>query len=428
MFLVRLSDHRSSATRPKRAIASLVLGSTGLPGEPRFWAAVGLSTCSVLAGASIAPGLVEIAYGIGASGAEWPKLLVSLPALAVPLGAFGYTRIAGRASPRQAARLAILIFAAFGVLGALVNAPAFMLGARFIQGLSIAPLMIIALNMLSGLDDVRGNMALQSVLMTSATVAILLVSGAVSQIAWQLPFALNLLPLVLLPTLIRHVPAERPVEKESKDSAEREGSGAKVHVFVSALILAFLAMACFYAIPTQAADFLNRSGYWGTGIPAALIVCSVLGAAIGGAALRHVGAGLGAGQALTLAFLVISVGHLQIGLGTVLPLMFVGAAIVGLGFGIAFPTLNHWAMTCGTAGLSANAAAAAITAAFHIGQFLSPLLALAAAGTDANPGKVFFPYLLLAVFAAVLAALRAGWLNVSGKIDGEGGEELPKAA
>ncbi|MFV0386827.1 MFS transporter [Paracoccus sp. (in: a-proteobacteria)] len=363
-----------------------------------LWLAVGLSACAVLAGSSLAPALVAISRAMGADDALWPRLLVSLPALGVPFGAVLYTRLASPAMDRVILLAALSAYAVSGVLGAFVPQPGVMLTARFAQGLTIAPLMLIALRILAAGQEPQRNMALQSTMMTAVTVVVLLASGAMAAIDWHLPFLLNLLPLALIPAVRVLVAGGQPAAvmrpaPASQQAATQAGAGA----FLVGLLLAFLAMATFFAIPTQMPGALVRGGYEGSGLAALVIVAGVLAASAGGLVLRRMQAALAPSLMLRFAWGCGAVGFLQLSYGANMPLIFSGAALVGFGFGITFPVLNHWAAT-GAFGMSRPKAMGMITAAFHLGQFAAPLLGAAALRGGDGQG-IFMPYLALAAFA-----------------------------
>ncbi|MFV0334850.1 MAG: MFS transporter [Tropicimonas sp.] len=396
MFLLTLPRQRRGLPfRPEP-----VLRRAGLPGDPRFWLAIGLSACSVLAGSSLAPALVGIARGIGAGDALWPRLLVSLPALGVPLGALAFARFGHPGRDRAVLIAALYLYAACGVLGAVVTVAPVMLAARFLQGLTIAPLMLIALRMLGQGPAARGNMALQSTLMTASTVVVLLLAAGLAGVNWRLPFALNLLPLALVPAVRRlhATPTAAPAPAEPDPAPDRERDEPRL---LPGMILAFLGMGTFFAIPTHAAPVLARMGHDNAGLAAGVIVASVVAASLGGLMVRRAGDGLRPGTALSLGYGCITLGFFQLAMGVTLPLVFSGAALVGLGFGTVFPTLNHWAARGSFAG-SRRRIMAMLTAAFHVGQFMAPLFGAAALMRDA-PAAVFLPYAILGFYGLRLA-------------------------
>lgn len=393
-----------------------LLARAGLPTEGLFWLAIGLSACSVLAGASLAPGLVEIARALGAEGAVWPRLLVSLPALGVPLGALAFTRFGAGLPERAVLLFAVLLYAAAGAAGALLGMPGPMLALRMLQGMTIAPMMLIALRWLGAGQDPRGALALQSVLMTGSTVVVLLASGLMAGIDWRLPFALNLAPLALIPAILTLAPAgaARPAATATTAAAPAEPAPApepQAGAYLPGLILAFVAMASFFAVPTQIAGALGALGAASAPRAAFLIILSVTAAALSGIALRRADMPRQTSVLVIAGFAAQALGFWQLALGGSVWMAMSGAALVGAGFGAIFPTLNHWAMA-GRFGMGPGRAIAGITAAFHVGQFAAPLLGAAALRADGGMA-VFVPYLLLALFGAGLARAEAARLDAA---------------
>lgn len=404
MFLISLNRRGSGRAGQWRQALHARAAESLVSQQARalFWLAIGLSTCAVLAGASLAPSLVAISAGLGVQDALWPRLLVSLPALGVPLGAALYSRFGRPEMDRTVLIASLVAYAICGAIGVLFPAAPAMLILRLLQGVTIAPLMLIALRILFAGADPRGDMALQSTMMTAATVVVLLASGIAGAIDWHLPFALNLLPLLLIPAVQALVPAGQPAASPARAGdvtipAAPEGTSG---VFIAGLMLAFLAMAAFFAIPTQLPAALAAAGLGGSGLAAIGIMVSVVAASLSGIAVRRVGARATPAAILLLTWGLVMTGFFQLTNASGLALALSGAMLVGLGFGAIFPVLNHWAIT-GAFGIARARAMALMTAAFHLGQFSAPLLG-AAALRQPGAWSVFVPYLVLATGALAL--------------------------
>lgn len=389
-------------TVPLRSLLARA-GAAVRPGDPVLATAAALSVASVLAGSSLAPGLGVLAQAFAADpGALWLRLLVSIPALGVPVGvALTGTLWRRVGDARAVAMVALWAYASCGAASALGLAPWAMLALRFLQGVALGPVMLTALRLLmqGGGASLPGRLAVQSITMTGATLLILPLAAVASGISWRLPFLLNLLPLVLVPA-IAALPATAfaAVAPPPHDAPPRFTRHAPM---LPGLLLAGGAMAVFFAVPTQIAGYLAGHGMASPLVAAALISLSVLSAALAGAALRNrTGAPLPVSTAVGGGFLALALGTFQLAFAAALPPMLLGVILIGAGFGLLFPMLNHWAIANSPAGGTARATAA-ITAAFHVGQFAAPVIGSAAIRPTA-PGMVFLPYMMLALGAVVL--------------------------
>ena len=388
---------RSPLSRAQRAIR---------PGDPVLAVAAALSVASVLAGASLAPGLAGLEVALGAEpGALWVRLLVSTPALGVPFGAMLGAILARRlGDPRRLLMAALWGYAICGAAGALGLALAPMLALRFVQGVALGPVMLAALALLrhAPADEMPRRLAAQSMVMTAATLLILPVAAMASGLSWRLPFLMNLAPLLLLPAV-----ASLPLAAfgAKAGAAPADTAPADPGRLLPGLLLAGAAMAVFFAVPTQMAGYLAGHGIAGALPAAGLIALSVLAAALAGAALRRASISPTAGPApfplVVAGFAAMSLGAFQLAFAAGVPPMALGVLLIGGGFGVLFPALNHWALS-GMAGIAATRAGAAVTAAFHVGQFGAPILGSAAL-TPGSPNRVFLPYLICGLAALTLA-------------------------
>lgn len=418
MYLVRVSPSRRPW--PKLADRFPRLG------DRLFVAALALSVCSVLAGASLAPGVARLAEALGAADSLWVRLLVSIPALGVPVGALLFARLSAPGRDRLILQGSIAVFAFCGALGALEPGAGAMLAARFLQGVAIGPIMLTALRLLNAGADPRADLGAQAGVMTGSTVLILILGGAAGALAWQAPFLLNLAPLALLPVVAGLSDAELAARRPASAPASAPAAAPSA-LLPTAALLAFLAMACFYAVPARMADFLLLQGVTNPLAVSGAIIVAVLAAAAGGLAYRRYGAS--APATLTLAFAAMFVGGFQVAHATSMPALGLGAALIGLGFGAAFPALNH-AAGSGALGSAPEKASAIIVAAFHVGQFASPVASAGGAGVAAQLGgqALFLPYAALALGGLALIVANRRDLARMGARDAASGSDGATAA
>jgi len=395
MLLIRVN------TRRHKVGSQSVWKRFGFPEDDAFLVAVLISTCAVLAGAALAPGLVHLQQALGNEHRILARLVITIPALGVPVGALLFGALLPAAKHKIVLLTMLAVFALTGAAGVIIHAYGPLLVLRFLQGASIGPIMVIAMRLLARGDNPQSNMALQSMVMTGATVGILLIGGVASALAWWLPFLMQLAPLFFIPMVSRlpenvFIPVQRP-----RQEGLARPQAPLVFNMVVAVCLAFLAMVAFYALPVLIPSYLYGLGFGHPLAAAGMIVVSVIAAAVGSFAFRKFAAIVPRLAVLALAYFAVFSGFMYLTYVSQWPPMVLGVALVGFGFGLIFPVLNHW-VTTSDMGIEKTKAIAMVTAAFQMGQFFAPIAGVPAFEHAMDSGAIFLPYGVLAVFGLSL--------------------------
>lgn len=366
-----------------------------------------VSALTVMAGAVLAPALPSLAFAYRAVDAQgvWVRLLLTLPGLAVALGA----PVAGWLCDRYGRRGPLLVgLLGYGLAGGsgLVLEPLWaLLLSRILLGLTVALVMTAATSIITDAWSASERpriLGLQGATMALGGVVFLLLGGLLAAWWWRGPFAVYLLALPLcLPALLLGLPL-RP--------APQVGQRPQFLRILPVLILAFLAMAAFYLIPVQV-PFLIESILGGGPTAAGMVIAggSLASALTAALVLRPLLARIGPPRTAALALAAIGSGLALIGLihhqwwGLI-----GGVLVVGLGGGLSMPLGATW-ISRQVPASARGRALGALTAAVFLGQFASPLLV--APFLSWGPAAGFW---VIATMCAVVALWMAMWCPANG--------------
>ncbi|MBD1822929.1 MFS transporter [Cyanobacteria bacterium FACHB-DQ100] len=337
------------------------------------------STLTVMAGATIAPSLPTMqSYFSGTPNVEfWVRLVLTMPALFIVIG----SPIAGQLVD-TIGRKSLLIGAAFlyglaGSSGFVLNSLFAILVGRALLGLAVAGVMVSATTLIADYyqGDERANfMGLQAAFMGLGGVLFLTVGGFIADVNWRLPFLIYLFSWVLLPAIVLLL-FEPTRNKPSEDTPSQTGSRATLPIRLLAFIYsaALLMQIIFYLIPVQLPFYLQqlaRASATQSGLAIALAtLLSAIASMNYGKLKRH----LSFIKILAIAFLLMGLGYIGLGLVNSYELVLLVLIPTGLGLGLLMPNLTVWTSTEAPDSLRGRALGG-LTTFFFLGQFLSPVV------------------------------------------------------
>lgn len=361
---------------------------------------LGVACLTIMVGCVLVPGLETIAPALGLGrGASW---LITLPSLGVVL--FGL--LAGRAIDRYGARpclgWGLLLYGLLGGGGAFLHGtPAIMLD-RLLLGGATALVMAAGTSLLSSFyqGDARLKMiARQGMSIELGGVVFLFAGGVLATLGWRWPFALYLVAWLLLLMLWRWVPQppaasapEAALTAASSDAASLRPVWAVALLamvsFFTAIILIPLAFSLQHIGPAETGYFL-----------AFISLIAVVAAAV----MPEVVGALGAWRTLVAAFCCYLFAHLLFAFAATLPLFILGGVVLGMGFGLSIPTVNHLTVELSNE-RSRGRHLAALSIAIFSGQFLSSLVLM----LPGDNSRRFLAAALLSLLAAIAIAVARG--------------------
>lgn len=333
-------------------------------------------------------------------------LAVTGPALAIALVAPLAGWLADRVGRKALLVLATLLYALLGAIPALLDDLSAIVGVRLLFGCAEAAIMTCCATLIA--DYWRGEERMRYVNLQVVSIGLVgalffVLGGALGEHSWRAPFYLYLLPLLLVPAMIK-VLWEPPIQRNQAAAADDEQ--VSIPTLVVGYLLILGGMILNFIVPVQTPILLVELGVTSStliGMSAGLGLLATLGGSLTWPLLRR-GLGIAGCNALLLALLAL-------GLWLLLHAqsynqLLLAVSIHGLGAGLLVPNAMAPVMNA----LSVNTRGRGLgvfTACLYIGQFVSPLV-VALIGAFAGDLRASIHW--LAIASLVAASL---WLVAS---------------
>ncbi|MGQ7846177.1 MFS transporter [Granulosicoccus sp. 3-233] len=366
------------------------------------------ASLTVMAGATIAPGLP----GLLAHFSDHPdadyltRLILTIPGLAIAITAPLAGILADRFGRRVLLQLGVLVYIAAGSAGLWLNDLSWLLFSRLLLGGAVGMIMVSSMALLT--DHFQGPerdraMGIQSSAMAAGGIVFISAGSILADWSWRAPFAVYLVPVLLLPLVHRYVSKPPP----NRDEPGIDGGRFPVAHAMFIYALGFVTMLLFYFIPTQlpflslelGADSLKVAGF--------AVVLSQICSSVASANYQRLRARFGNRQILLGSFLCLATGFFLLSQARSLVTMYASMPLIGVALGFNFPNLTIWLMSKVPASMRGRASGGISTAVF-LGQFLSPLLSQFLASRYQLSGA-FFGAMLLMLLLVVLPNLIVLW-------------------
>lgn len=345
------------------------------------------SSLTIMGAVMIAPVLPKLGAQFGSidpqAGLLVP-LVVTGPALAIALFAPAAGGLADLLGRKGLLVLATLAYAVLGVLPAFLQDLTSIVGARLLFGCAEAAVMTCCTTLIA--DYWQGERRLRYVNLQVVCIALIgslffVVGGALGEHSWRTPFYLYLLPLLLVPAMLK-VLWEPTATQATPHAAASEGKVGGSALVVGYLLV-FFGMALSFVVPVQTPVLLVGLGITSStmiGMSAGLGLLATLGGSLAWPLLRR-WIGMPATNALLLALLALGL-WLLVDAQTY-PQVLLAVSVHGFGAGLLVPNamtpvMNALPLRVRGRGMGG------FTSSLYLGQFASPLLitALLPAGGD----------------------------------------------
>ena len=343
-----------------------------------------VSTLTVMSGATIAPSLPAMqAHFSSVNNAElWVRLVLTVPALFIVVG----SPIAGQMVDKMGRKPLLLgsaiLYGFAGSSGFLLNSLFAILVGRALLGLAVAGVMVSVTTLIADYyrDDARANfMGLQAAFMGFGGVLFLSVGGFIADVSWRFPFLIYLFAwLMIQGIIIALYEPSRPkatAEVNTAETAVTAVPSAKLPVKLLVLIYAsvMLQQLVFYIIPVQMPFYLKQLSGADAAQTGIAIAFAILFSALASIRYGSVKKRLSFIKILAIAFGLIGLGYVGIGLVGSYWLILLSLIPTGLGLGLMLPNLNVWTANEVPDALRGRALGGLTTFMF-LGQFLSPIV------------------------------------------------------
>ena len=332
-------------------------------------------------------------------------MALTIPALCVAL----FSPVAGWLSDRLGRKtllvVALLLYAAFGIIPWFLDDLFQIIGARVALGIVEAIIMTVATALIG--DYFVGErrekwIALQVAVGSIAAIALIAIGGGLGELFGSRgPFLLYLvaIPIALAAAMILFEP-----EVQANDAALAK-SGFPYRAILPLVFTTLGVGIVFYTVIVQLGPILELSGAVSPGIIGLIGAGTNLGVGLGTFAFDRLKDKAGP-MLLALGLAVAAIGYIGIGLSSILPMIGAFAILACIGSGILLPNMLTWTMRRLPAEMRGRGTGM-WTGAFFLGQFLAPIVAasaMQATGGLANALTVYAGLIAIGAIAALLFA------------------------
>lgn len=368
------------------------------------------SSLTIMGAVMIAPILPKLGAEFGPIEPH-AELLVPLavtgPALAIALVAPLAGWLADRVGRKALLVVATLLYALLGVIPALLDDLSAIVGVRLLFGCTEAAIMTCCATLIA--DYWRGEERMRYVNLQVVTIGLVgalffVVGGALGEHSWRLPFYLYLLPLLLVPAMIK-VLWESALEQTRAVSGEGDEQ-VSIPTLVVGYLLILGGMILNFIVPVQTPILLVGLGVTSStliGMSAGLGLLATLGGSLTWPLLRR---GLGIAGCNVVLLTLLALGLWLLSRAQSYNEVLLAVSIHGFGAGLLVPNAMAPVMNA----LSASTRGRGLgvfTACLYIGQFVSPLV-VALIGAFAGDLRASVHWLALASLLGASLWLVAG--------------------
>lgn len=359
-----------------------------------------IACLTIMVGCVIVPGLPSIAAQLKVeSSASW---LVTLPSLGVVVFGPLAARLMTSLGLFRALLVGLFSYGLLGVTGAFLAQPLLLFTDRFLLGGATAVVMSAGTGLLSHFFEGEQRLkmiARQGMSIELGGVIFLFIGGLLASAGWRWPFALYLFAWLFMVMQWLFVP--RPAEAEAVTDPQISATSQRLpDVLKPVYTAALLSMICFFTAVIILPGALKTLHYSEAETGYILSFISLIAVAAAWAmpnVVRHAGTPL----TLLFAFIAYGVALLDFAFSSTLLPLTAGAVLMGIGFGLSVPLVNHSVVEQSSVAQRGRNLAWLSMAIFS-GQFLSSFMAW----LPGNATGIFTGAAAVAFFSAVMLC---GW-------------------
>ncbi|MGF1514517.1 MAG: MFS transporter [Elainellaceae cyanobacterium] len=335
------------------------------------------STLTVMSGATIAPSLPAMqAYFSEVQNAEfWVRLVLTMPALLIVIGSPVAGQLVDTVGRKPLLIGSAVLYGLAGGSGFVLDSLFAILVGRALLGLAVAGVMVSATTLIADYysgEERASFMGLQAAFMGFGGVLFLSVGGFIADLDWRLPFLIYLFSWLLLPTMVVSL-FEPQRQKTDPDQSGAPDAQLPVKLLGFVYGAALLMQVIFYLIPVQLPFYLQQLSDASASESGIAIALSTLMSAIASMNYGRIKRRFNFISILAIAFGLMGLGYIGIGLASSFWLVLLVLLPTGLGLGLLMPNLNVWVTTEAPDALRGRALGG-LTTFFFLGQFLSPIV------------------------------------------------------
>ncbi len=299
------------------------------------------SMLTIMVGAAIAPSLVSIVKNLNFKFS--PALLITLPSLGVVV----FSTLSGwlhqRAGSFMLLCFGLVAYAIFGFTGVFITNSYLMIANRLLLGgaavaVQVSGTALIAENFVG--EYRMKIIAWQGMAIEAGGVCFLILGGILGQMHWSYPFGIYLLGVLFLILVFLFVPKKASVlpTEEKVTSENLSNSKSKVLlIFLASLFSLIIFFVSITHLPQYLPKYFDFTESNTGFIMAFISVIAVLTAS----QMPYIVKRLGEGYTVVIGLVFYGIGYFVIASASLILILYIGAFMLGIGFGLTVPTLNH---------------------------------------------------------------------------------------
>ncbi|MCG7389662.1 MFS transporter [Pantoea sp. ACRSB] len=326
---------------------------------------------TIMVGCVIVPGLTEIAEQMGIpSAASW---LVTIPSLGVVIFGPLAGRLIDRTGAYRALTWGLFMYGLLGSGGVLLHGLVPVMVDRLLLGGATAVVMSAGTGLISAFYSGHARLkmiASQGMSIELGGVVFLFIGGLLATLGWRWPFVLYLAAWLLLAMQIMFVP--RPDLIDQTESHQQDGAVAKRGALKPVYFAAVFSMISFFTGVIIIPQHFHAMGVGAAKTGYFLSFISLI-AVFAAAIMPKVVSRIREYGTLYMAFGCYIAAHLLFSIASGLLLFIVGGVLMGCGFGLSVPLVNHMTVEQSHARVRGRNLAYLSMAIFS-GQFLSSFM------------------------------------------------------
>jgi MFS family permease len=363
------------------------------------------STLIVLAGATIAPALPDMAaYFQDVPNVDFlVRLVLTLPALIIAIGALFSGVLLDRWGRKPVLIVAMILYGMAGFSGYILDSLFGILVGRAFLGLAVAGVMSGFTTLIGDYfegDELNRFMGIQASVVAFGAVVFVLAGGFLADVGWRYPFLIYLLAFAVLPGVLFAI--DEPVIQRRPQNQDNLNQNIdfplRTVLFIYAITL--VGMVVLFIVPVQLPFYLTKLTGASNSLVGVTLALQTLVAAVVSLQYQRIKKRLSFITITGLFFLTLGVGYIIVALAQGYAAIITGLLISGLGLGLYIPNSNVWLVSVVPAALRGRAVGGLTTALF-LGQFLSPILTLPIAQRIGLPGVFAAAGIVMLLFAAI---------------------------
>ncbi len=298
-----------------------------------------ISMLTIMVGAVIAPALIPISEELHFKFDR--GLLITLPSLGVVLFSTFVGKLLSKIGSYQLLLLGLIPYAIFGFMGAFITNSYLLVADRLLLGaaavaVQIASTAIIAENF-TGKQRMK-LIAWQGMAIEGGGVLFLSLGGFLGELYWQLPFYIYLIGLLYAILSFFVIPRTKIQQKEEKISSHLHNHKKQVYViFLGALFAMIVFFASFIYLP----QFLPNTFQFSETKTGNIMAFISLVAVVVASQMPKIVNKIGYKTTLPIGFVCFALAYLFLAYNSIAMLTYVSAMVLGIGFGLTVPLLNH---------------------------------------------------------------------------------------